>query len=190
MAINSGEILSAIRSDDDTQALQQLYTQLLPKVQRFVVKNSGSKDEAFDCFQDAVMVFYRYVKEGKYDEKQEIGGFIFSVARNLWYNKSKRDSRMTSIPEHFDEDAKIDVMADLISSEREEMISRLFTELGERCKDLLTYTFFNDYSLAKIVELMGFATANAVKTKRYKCKQRLIEIINNNEQYKSMLQEK
>jgi len=190
MKFKTSEIIFAIKKGDDTKVLTFLYEKLLPEIKFFVLKNKGTEDEAYDVFQDAIMVFYKYVKQNKYDKTKNVHGFIYSVSKNIWLNKLKKEQRKTHLFDLNDKDSGIDIMQDIITNEREEMIKKLFTDLGERCKELLIYTFFNDYSMVKISELMGFATVNAVKTKRYKCKQRLIELINSNKQYEIIFKHK
>jgi RNA polymerase sigma factor (sigma-70 family) len=182
------EIVELIRQGEEDRALGFLYKKILPKIKYLIKKNSGDDDEAYDIFQDAILIFYKQVKVGKYKEEYEIAGFIYSISRNLWINRVKKKNRSVNF---FGETPEIEVpesaLDDLITSERETMVMKILGELGERCKELLLYTIYHKFSMKEICEKMGFSTENAAKTRNYKCKQRLIELTKDNMVIKGLL---
>jgi RNA polymerase sigma factor (sigma-70 family) len=183
-------IISAIQSGNDRNALNYLYSNLFPKIRKYICDNSGDKDSAFDIFQDSIMVFYKYVKTNKFDSKYDIAGFIFTVSKNLWINKALRDKKMTNIPDYYDKpDTNIDILTHLIEKEREIEIKRIMSMLGEKCEQLLKFSIFHKLRNSEICQKMGFSTENAVKTQKYKCMQKLQAIINESPSIKQTLQE-
>lgn len=190
MAYTDKEVLEAIRAGIDDEVLKYLYRHVLPRIKKYVVRNSGSEDDAKDIFQDAVMVFYRHVKQGKFNAENEIAGFIFSVARNLWINlvrKRNRDVALTD--EAVSHETAENISSQLIAREREDFVVKMFSMLGDTCRTLLTYSIYHRLSMKEIKEKMGFTSENVAKTKHYKCKQRLIGIVKDNASVKDMLQE-
>lgn len=181
------EILAAIRSGDD-RVLEHLYKNVLPKVKNYVTRNSGNNDDACDVFQDAVVVFYKYVKQGKFDGRHDIAGFIFSISRNLWINIAKKNNRALEL---IDESATIssdhNFSDELITREREEYIGKLFSALGDSCKQILLYSIYDRLSMKEIKEKMNFSSENVAKTKNYKCKQRLMQLVKNNSSIREFL---
>ena len=177
MHLTDSEIIAAIKSGNDNEALGFLYKKSLPLIKSFVLKNGGTQDDAYDIFQDGVTAFYRYVITDKFRKEFEIQGFIYTICKNLWINKTKLDKRTIRIDKGFEIQDEFSVLNDIISREREIEVARLLSKLGDRCEELLTYAFYQKLSAKKICELMGFANEDTVKTKKYKCKQRLLEII-------------
>ena len=189
MAYTDQEILAAIRSGDDDKVLGHLYKTFLPKIRSMILKNSGNEDEAQDIFQDAILAFYKQVKTGKFKEQYQIGAFIYSVSRNLWINYIKKKNRSVSISEkEYLIPLEEDVLKDMITKEREQKVMEVFSQIGERCQELLTYSIFRKYSMKEICERMGFSTENAAKTRNYKCKQKLIRLVKDNQSLKKFLQ--
>jgi RNA polymerase sigma factor (sigma-70 family) len=180
-------ILDAIHRGEDS-ILEYLYKRVLPKVKSYIIKNNGSEDDARDIFQDAVLIFYKYVKLGKFDEKNDIAGFIFSISRNLWINLAKKKNRLSELSEdvltlpHSDNAAD-----DLITKEREEFVMKLFSQLGDSCKTILLYSIYHKLSMKEIKEKMGFTSENVAKTRNYKCKQRLMNLVKGSVSIKDML---
>jgi RNA polymerase sigma factor (sigma-70 family) len=173
-------MIESIKDGKNTQILQHLYKNVLPKISKYICTNSGTEDDAFDIFQDGVMIFYKYIITGRYREEFEISGFLYTVCKNLWINKVKHNKLLIRMEEKYEcPDTYENILDFIITKEREEEVSRLLSKLGERCRELLQYVFYYQLSTKEICEKMGFSNENTLKTKKYKCKQRLLEIINN-----------
>ena len=189
MKYSDVEILQALKSGQDRDVLKYIYNTHFPKVSRYIKHNSGDQDAAFDIFQDSIMVFYRYVKEDKFDPQYDIGAFIFAVSKNLWLNRLRKESREIVLPEYVDfSDTGGNIMDHIFTREREEAVSEVLTRLGERCEELLRYSIFYRMKNTEICEKMGFSTENAVKTRKYKCMQKLINYIEERPGLKNALQ--
>jgi len=76
---------------------------------------------------------------------------------------------------------------DLIVKEREDYVVNMFSKLGNTCKQILLYSIFHKFSMKEIKEKMNFTSENVAKTKNYKCKQRLIELVKENASVENML---
>lgn len=190
MGYSEDEILKAIRSGNDRNVLKHLYKVHFPKVKKYIMNHSGDSDTAFDVFQDSIVVFYKYVKENKFNPAHETGAFIFSVSKNIWLNKIQKDKRIVTLPEYAEfKDDNQNIVDQLITREREEIVSGVLSQLGSTCQKLLQYSIFYKLRNAEICEKMGFSTENAVKTRKYKCMQKLISIVENNPSLKKTLQE-
>ena len=63
------------------------------------------------------------------------------------------------------------------SEERIKIINKCVNELGDTCRKVLTYYYFDGMSMAEIAERLGFANTNTAKTKKYKCKKKLDELV-------------
>ncbi|MBA7686301.1 hypothetical protein ES703_94744 [subsurface metagenome] len=170
------------------QVLNNLYTNVFPKIKTYICSNAGTEDDALDIFQDAIVILCKQIKLGRYDTKYEIAAFLYSVSRNLWINKVKKDQRQTSFPENFEEKENYDFTDDIITDQKAKTLKEVIRELGEKCFKLLQYALYQNISNKEICRLMGFATVNAVKTQKYKCKQKLIKMIELNPSYREIIE--
>jgi len=66
---------------------------------------------------------------------------------------------------------------DLDGPERERIIARCMEQLGETCRKVLMYYYFEEMSMQEIADKLGFANTDTAKTKKYKCKQKLDELV-------------
>ncbi len=187
--MNDTQILQAIINGKDDSALKELYGIVLPKVKRYVIGNNGSNDDAKDIFQEAVLLFYKQVKLGYFNETYEISGYIYTIGKNLWIdhirkNKNRHFSEINDLTSIEYTNTPIDV---IINSERSNLLSKALNQLGEHCKTLLSYSVYDHFSMKEIALKLNYTSENAAKTANYKCKQRLILILRNNKIYSDLL---
>lgn len=182
----SNEIIVVLQKGEHRHAFDLLYKSCWPKVLNYIRKNNGDKAEAEDIFHDALIVFFKQVKLGKYDSGQEAGGYVYSVARNLWINYVKKRNRQVAI-EARNPESDEDIHQSFVAKEWEDQVIKLMSVLGERCKELLTWTIFHNLKLIEVMEKMNFGSIDVVKTKHYKCKQRLIKAVKENLSIQSYL---
>ena len=168
--------------------LEYLYKDIYPKIKSYILANSGNIDDALDIFQDALVVLCKQIKLNRFDEKYEISAFLYSICRNLWINKAKRESRLVSLQEKYDHIENEDFSEYIITKEKERLLKEIAGKLGKKCFELLQQAIFYQSSTDEIIKNMGFSTANAVKTQKYKCKQKLIKLIDENPGYKEVVE--
>lgn len=185
------QVIEEILKGNSDQVLRYLYTAVQPKLSNWIIRNNGSEDEAQDIFQDAVLSFYEYVLQGKFDTSKSVDGFIFTIGRNKWINRAKQKSKVVSGADFIEnieietEDRGFEISAG--NEDSNQKIEALLTQLGERCKELLTMSIFYNMKMVEIAESMGFKGADAAKTKNYKCKKRLMKLIKEDDSIKGWL---
>ena len=179
MKITEDQIPEYIRKGEDRKVIPLCYKKVLPLVENFIVKNSGKKEDAFDVFQDALMVFYKQVINNTFDPKYKVYGYLYSI--NYWINKIKKDKRIDlveELPESGQE--QIEVKEKMVAGNDENILKTVFAGIGEKCIELLTYTIYYNLLIEDIVTRMGFPSASAVKMQQQRCKQKLMKEIEKN----------
>ncbi len=168
--------------------MEYLYKGIFPKVKMYILGNAGNKDDAFDIFQDGIMILCKYIQTGKYNTEHELSAFIYVVCKNLWTNKAKRENKMSFFPENFDISDQSDFTDYIVTKEKKQVLDEIIEKLGQKCYQLLQYSIFFKYGTDEIIDKMGFASANAVKTQKYKCKQKLANILEEKNSYKDVIE--
>ncbi|HEY8401428.1 MAG TPA: sigma-70 family RNA polymerase sigma factor [Cytophagaceae bacterium] len=164
--MKDSEIIEKIKRGDES-ALDFLYKKNYRMMVKMIIKNNGSEDEAKDIYQEALIVLWQKVLTEDFVLSSKISTFLYSICQNLWRKELERKSR------HSSEEADKGVAPDMDQQERIEIINRCIQELGETCKKILTYYYFDKLSMTDIAEKLGFANADTAKTKKYKCKKEL-----------------
>jgi RNA polymerase sigma factor (sigma-70 family) len=184
---NDQEIIECLISGSNGKVLEFLYDAIFPKIKSYVLNNSGKSDDALDIFQDALVILCKQIKLGKFDAQYQISGYLYTVSRNLWINKAKKNRRVQTFAGIIEISETEDFSDLIITREKEKVLREITEKLGEKCYDLLKHAVFHQTSTEEIIELMGFSTANALKTQKYKCKQKLFKILEENPEYKEAI---
>ena len=135
-----------------------------------------------------MVILCRQIQSSKFDTNHDVSGFIYVVCRNLWINKAKIDKRHIPLETNHEKTDNYDFTDDIITDQKQKLLKEIAEKLGDKCFKLLQYSIFHDFKADEIVEKMGFASVNAVKTQKYKCKQKLYAILNENKNYQEVLE--
>lgn len=169
-SMNEKEIFERIQGGDE-KALEFLYKKYYRMMTKLVITNSGTEDEARDIYQDALIVFWQKATSGNLVLTSKISTYIYSICQNLWRKELDRKKRLSN------EEKDTAVTPDMDSAEKEKIIARCMDQLGDTCKKVLMYYYFEEMSMQDIAEKLGFANTDTAKTKKYKCKKKLDELV-------------
>lgn len=164
------EIFDKICSGDEG-ALDLVYTKYYRMMTKLIVNNSGTEQEAKDIYQEALVVFWQKAVSGNLVMTSKMSTYIYSVCYNLWRKELERKKR------HTNEQKDSFEYQDHDKEERIKIIGECVNALDDTCKKVLTYFYFDGRSMSDIAEKLGFANTNTAKTKKYKCKKKLDELI-------------
>lgn len=136
------------------------------------------RDDALDEFQECVIIFYKNVKEKNeviFNEKT----YLFQIAKFRILNRKKKDipsydiALYTNTKQFF---TSIDDIEEETEDNTDALLSKM-NEIGTSCKTLLELYYFVKLSTEKIAEKLGYKNADAVKSQKYKCIQKLKSLI-------------
>jgi len=164
------EIFERIQNGDE-KALEFIYKKYYRMMTKMVITNSGTEDEARDVYQDALVVFWQKARSGKLVMTSKISTYVYSICQNLWRKELDRKKRLSN------EEKDTAQSMDMDSGEREKIIAKCLDQLGETCRKVLMLYYFDELSMQEIADKMGFANTDTAKTKKYKCKQKLDELV-------------
>jgi RNA polymerase sigma factor (sigma-70 family) len=168
--MNEKEIFERICKGDE-KALEFLYQKYYRMMTKLVITNSGTEEEARDVYQDALIVFWQKATSGNLVLTSKMSTFIYSICQNLWRKELDRKKRLSS------EEKDTAVLLDTDSTEREKILAKCIDQLGETCKRVLMLYYFDEMSMQDIADKLGFANTDTAKTKKYKCKKKLDELV-------------
>src|SRR5690606_3736649 len=170
----------------DAGALKALYRDYFPMVLHMVVQNSGTAEEAKDVLQEAVIVLYDRISQGKFELNSKLKTYLYAVCRRLWLKQLGGYERTFQDVTHYEE--TIPVEDDLaVHEEKDQQMALMelaLNQLGEPCRSIIQEFYVMGRSMQEICEKFGYTNADNAKNQKYKCLQRLKKIYftaNNNE---------
>ncbi len=173
-------LVEGLRKGDD-KTLNYLYSNYFSTVKSYIVKNSGTEDDAYDIFQDALMVVYKKFQHNGVELTSDLKAYVFGVARKLWSNQLRTKKE---IPIHDYNDIIDDFeLEKLLDIPIEQIVQRSFLKLPEDYQKVLTMHLEGcDYE--EIARKMSYKSATYARRKKYLCKEELIRIIKSDPDYK------
>lgn len=157
---------------NDPATVRTLYRTHLPAVKRYVLQNNGTGSDAEDVFQEALMVLWMSVKEGRLVPDSDPGGFLFRVAKNKWLDvvRSAAHKHMKVVHDQRAQEPAADVPDDM-----EDRIVRLrgvYEKLDDKCRTVLDQFYFERKDLATIAAGLG-VEEESIRTIKYRCMMKL-----------------
>ena len=122
------------------------------------------------------------------DEVNNIQAYFYSICRNLWLKALKKNQRTTALTDEYDTlgEEAIQVTT-LLSDEKSTLLDRLLKGLGESCKNILVYYYYERLKMKEIMTLMNFSSEQVAKNKKSSCMKKLKETIAANPNLKELL---
>ena len=189
--LSDQQVIEQLKSEkyrDNEEAMTFLYQQLYRKVVRYVQKNQGSEQDADDVFQDGLVALCKMSKTDRLEQVSNIQAYLFSACRNLWLKTLKKRQNTTELTEQHHELAEeASQIHQLQAEEKKRLIDRLLSSLGESCKKILIYYYYDRLKMKEIMPLMNFASEQVAKNKKSTCMKKLKEIIKDNPDLKELL---
>lgn len=178
-------IVSGILSDDRkalNTAIRCLYDRHTALLKDYVRRNNGSSQDADDVIQVVVLNFIKAVRSGQYHAQPGVGvgAFLNTICKRHWLNALSQRERITLRETEYYQtgDSASDGVDGLLEQQEEmEQHLRQFDKLGERCKQILTAQRRDGLSMKEIAELMGFENERVAINEKFKCIQKLKNLL-------------
>lgn len=166
------KILEFFKNGHREKAFAKLY-ELHPKIEKLILSKGGSKQDASDVFQEALIVLYRKLQTTDFVLTSSLYTYLYAVSRNIWSNSYKQQSK---IPQNELDETQMDVVKNIQQEKKYQFAERAFSELGERCQQLLLMFYHKKMSFQTIADLMHFKSEKIAKNQKYKCLQKAKDI--------------
>ncbi len=175
--LSDSETVERIRQNDRS-ILGELFIANQAPVARFVKRNGGTRDDAQDMLQEAIIVLWQNVNKGGFSLSAKIGTYLFSIARNKWLAELRRRKNQAGpLDDAMTIKSGDNVLSDIIDTEEQQRINDALNKLARICRDILLFFYFEQRSMKEIANLTGLANPDVAKAKKYQCIKALQKIM-------------
>lgn len=183
--MNADELREKLESN---AFLKRLNTTLLPKVIAYIISCGGTKEEADDLYQEALIALYKRSLDPSFAFTVQFDTFFLAIVKKKYLHESrKKINHSIPLSEEatisLDESTRVDEF--LIKEERVQLFREHFDLIPEGCRNLLAL-FFNSCSMKEIARKMGFASEAYARKRKHQCKHKLMESIKADARYKEI----
>lgn len=176
---NENALLNAFQSGDDGQRkaayLALLYDKALERQTiGHVRRHGGSVADGEDVFHDALIIFDRHVRTGKYRNEGRLRGYFMGIVHWCWFNERQLRQKRRNIPleEAMPPSETDDPGHIVLQNDLRERLSQLIALLSEKCRQLIRL-YMLGYKMEEAAEEMGYAGSGVAKKESSLCRKRL-----------------
>lgn len=185
---SDAEIIQIIQSGEGIAGpVSYLYKAHFDNLAYFIKQNKGNQQDAEDIFQEIVLAFIELVRKERFRGDSSIKTCLYAIGRNLWLNELKKRSRtLIRETEYHSVSPQVeqDIVGYVVAKEALTNVLSLMDKLGEICKKILVYYYYEALSMKEILERMDYETEQVVRNKKYKCMKQLMELLDGNSEVK------
>lgn len=172
--ISGVKIIEGLK-DRDTKVLDYVYENFYQQIKVFVIKNSGSEEDAKDIYQDAILVIFKKASLENLTLSCSFSTYLYSVSRLLWLKQLEQKKQQKIIAEETDSFVELDTsIAEIFEkNERYKLYQSHFQKLSYSCQKILEL-FLAGVPLKEIANILGFKSDQYAKKRKHQCKEKLI----------------
>lgn len=178
------ELLVQIKSGgiDRERALNYLFEKHGNFVDRGVIRYSLTEVESREVFLDSLLALVSAIEKEQYKGGSKISTYLYRIFENRAKNKLRDRNRHEAKFFWVDEvpimpDKARTMLEEMLYEEEMDWVEKMLDQMGGKCKQILIMQEFQGYSLDEIAKKLGFKSARAVSTTRYRCMEKLKNIL-------------
>lgn len=142
-------------------------------------KYALSEEDASDCYTEAFLAVVSQIKSKQFRGESSIKTYLSRIFRNKCVDQFRKNTtgKVSWIDEFPDlPDESKDVLRELYGQEAWLEVTESLSEIGQKCEELLLYSA-KGYSPVELAETFGFKTPRSASTQRYKCLEKLKQLL-------------
>lgn len=167
------KIIELLKLGKQDKAFLKLYKGY-PQVEKLILSKGGSKEDAKDVFQEALIIFYEKVSTTDFQLTSAIATYLYSVSRFIWKDKllKKKGKQSTDLSFEFSSEEESEFKAAIEKEEKLKELEQVLTQIGEKCLKLLKLFYYDGLKMKEIAKKIGLKSEKIAKNQKYKCLER------------------
>jgi DNA-directed RNA polymerase specialized sigma24 family protein len=168
---------------------QEIYSRTFSIVSNYVLRNSGTMADVEDTLQEGLYIFFKNVKSSNFTLTTSPELYIFKVCSKLWLKELSRRKQIANRDVQFelkqgftnnsiDNKARRDGLLTIVDNN--------IKMLSLRCQEIFRYKK-QGLTGEEISKKMGFKNITNAKDKSFRCKKRLMQLINQDPEYQKLM---
>ena len=183
------DLIKGIRNHDSS-ILRHVYDVHYPIIEGYITHNQGSREQARDIFQDAMIIVYKRIKSDELELSCKFGTYLYAICKNIWMQERKkylqRAEKLRQQPLEVHDPGPAD--DPLLQKHLTDLFNKHFDALSKDCQKILSM-YFNNFSVEDIRAAMNYKDLHHTADRKYRCKKSLINRIVNDPLFKRLKDE-
>ena len=175
--MNEQKILTLFQSNKQDKAFQLLY-KLWPQFEGYVKNQGGSKEQAEDIFQEAILIFFKKLQEQNFQFEGSLKTYLFNTAKYMWWRENKGKKEVEAVADFLGDDSE-EIELALEKEAKIQKAENAIESLGEKCKQILEAFYYQGLKMVEIAKKFGYGSPKTAKNQKYKCLERARKQLSN-----------
>jgi RNA polymerase sigma factor (sigma-70 family) len=182
--ISSDDIIRGIIIND-RKTLEYVYKTYFSKVRKFVEECFGTRDDAWDVFQEGILSLIDTVKKDGFELRQSFGTFFVTICKHIWLIQLRTRGQVDitrldhiDMPQNDEEELIINSRINA----QIKVFNRHFRKLDIECKKLIRSTL-NKKSGNDMALQLKISSRDYAYKKRRLCLEKLFDMIINDPEF-------
>ena len=178
----SQQILDGINKGDQL-VLKYVYNRFFDSVKSYVIANSGTKEDAFDLYQDALMVILEKTRSDDFKLTASFYTYLYKVCQIIWLNvlRERRSSIVSNIdldnsPNSLSYDEVAEIERRALKEKQTRIYQINFKKLSKECQKMIKL-LAKGFKVEVIMKKFKYKSMAFTYKKRIKCVSKLKELI-------------
>jgi len=173
---NSKNIIDLIKSGDQI-ALKNIYDENREAFIKFSRLYNVEKYDALDIYQDAIIILYDNIVNGKIKElRSKVSTYLFAIGKYKIFQLHRDNAKVELKNELIVEEENIYLDVNLYDEKltnQQELLNKYYSQLGNRCKEILKLFYYEGYTLDEIVDILDYSDKKVLKSQKSRCMKQL-----------------
>ncbi len=179
---NDQSYINALLNNDKT-IITEIYDTYYPKIQIMIFRNGGEKEDAWEIFQEALVLILKKAKTPDFQLTSSFYSFLYGICKFKWSNEIKKKSRKNVTIEGRDTFSDENGIEEgMIEAEKMDLYRSKFSKLDEACKTILNL-FFQGKKFKQIADELGLVSEGAAKKRKHLCQKKLIKMVRDDQRF-------
>ena len=183
------EIIDGLLETGNTRrkSEEQLFNRFAYFINEGMHKQGLLQEQAFDVYADTILSAVDKIRNGSFEGRSSLKTWIYQIFHNKCVDLIRKSTtnknsihRTLSISDMLTQlsDPAKSIVQRLSEQTDSELLRQKLMEIGENCKQMLMQ-WADGCSDKEIAQLMGYKTADVVKTSRLRCLEKLRQLYKN-----------
>jgi RNA polymerase sigma factor (sigma-70 family) len=176
---NETDIINSIKDGNTREAM--LYTLFEKKGWKadaiaWAMQHGAPREIAEEVAIDALIGLDRAIRNGNFEERSSLKTYFLKIVKFQWFKRASRQGKIKT-QELLENMSPEEDPLDLPSEIEQQAYEQVLSQIGERCKQLLTLSIIDEESLKDVAEKFGLSSPEMAKKETYRCRLRMREFL-------------
>jgi len=173
--------------EHDKPTVKYIFHKFFPMIENLVRTNGkGDRQEAEDVFMNALEVMYLKSEEDDFKLSSSFSTLFYEICKRQWLKILAYKKKIVRVTFDVQSELIEDSLATkLEQAEQYQLYREKFEELSEGCRKVLKMSLEGS-TMKDIAKTQGYASEQYARKRKFKCKEKLIQLIKKDLRYQEL----